>query len=948
MSNLGDSITSTPALTVTATSGGTVFNSTLQANNGLSVGGPITFEDSVTLADGGIGSNFVGAVTLAKPGGMTFSGFDGLTFQNGVTLTGDATILSNGSAMIFSGGSVSGPHALTIDTGAGENATLSTTSLARMGSTLTGLDVTAYNLTIPTGGLSIAGAQTYTSTSEYITLQGALVSTATGEITFKSDVNVTGNSSVTTVDSAITFEGGVDGSKALTLNSGTATKTFTGDIGLSNALGATTGGAALILQGTGATNFDGSVATKSGITAAGDVNFAGNVALGNGDTGSTFSGRVTTGAAVSEISAYDGIAFNGGLTLGADLSVVSNGSTIGFGGAVNTTGADTHALTLDALAAGAGTVTGLDHIGINSELDGLAITARTLSLPSTGLAVAGAMDFTAAGGITLNGALGTDGTSSTPATGAISLTGPLTLVTGDITVTTANADVTFDGTVNGAQALAVDAGTGTTTFKAAVGATTELTSLTTAAGGKTVLQGGQVKTVGDQTYGNAVELAATTTLSTSGAGDVSFAATVDSDDAVLNARALTVNTAGDTVFNGVVGSTQALASLSTDAPGRLVLNTTGVTTTGAQTVRDAMVLQQDATLTGLGVSLAGVDGAKSLTVDATTGIATLNGDLGATTGLTGVAVTGSAVVLKGDVTTANGDVTVVGPTTMVSDILIDTGAGAGDVLFSGSTSTVNGAGNLTITAGTGDATLEGGIGSITRLAGLSVSAKNISLPVVNKVGDTNQSYAALDDIQLNQNWSLGAAANFVADANNDGTGAFILANGVSLNTSNKDVSISAADIQLLGNSTVSSGAGKVTITAGGNVDVHLGSTGAGMTISSDELSRVITSGGLTLQASDGNVNVSGILAAESNNISGPLTLASTSGNVNFAGSASTFNELVVSAGGVANIGVDLSTTNDKITFQGDANVSGASTINSGGGNIDFQGNLDVALSRNTR
>ena len=52
VSNLGDALTATAALTVSATSGGTTFESTLQANNCLSVGGPITFKDSVTLADG--------------------------------------------------------------------------------------------------------------------------------------------------------------------------------------------------------------------------------------------------------------------------------------------------------------------------------------------------------------------------------------------------------------------------------------------------------------------------------------------------------------------------------------------------------------------------------------------------------------------------------------------------------------------------------------------------------------------------------------------------------------------------------------------------------------------------------------------------------------------------------------------------------------------------------
>ncbi len=105
------------------------------------------------------------------------------------------------------------------------------------------------------------------------------------------------------------------------------------------------------------------------------------------------------------------------------VSVASNGSTISFAGPVS----GAQHLTLNALASGAGTVTGLDQIGFNSPLTQLDITAQTLSLPATGLAVNGAMSFTAAGGITLNGAVGN---SSSPATGRIDFFSPVTLATG--------------------------------------------------------------------------------------------------------------------------------------------------------------------------------------------------------------------------------------------------------------------------------------------------------------------------------------------------------------------------------------------------------------------------------------------------------------------------------------------------------------------------------------
>jgi hypothetical protein len=523
VSNLGNSATSNAALSVTATAGATIFNSTLGANNGLLVSGPSTFKDSVTLANGGMGSTFTGEVTLGKLGGMNLSGFKYLTFNSGVALaTGDATISTNGYPMNFDGGSIHGPFALTLNAGTVPNATIvGTLGLSAVGTDLTGLSVTAYNPTIPSGGLSIAGPQTYTAASgRVIELAGNVTSTAVGAITFKSPVNLTTASSVTSVDSLIDFQSTVDGAKVLTLNSGTAATTFAAAVGLTTPLGATLGGAALVLQGSGATSFASTVATRSGITASGTVSFAGDVTLGNGDTGSTFGGRVSTAAPTATISGYDGLTFNGGLTLGADLAVTSNGSTIAFGNTV----LGAHQLVLNALAAGVGTVTGLDQIGYNAPLTKLSVTAQTLSLPASGLAVAGPMDFSASGGITLNGAVGN---SATPATGQIDFNGPVNLASGPVTVTTNNAPVNFASSVDGAQALTVNAGTNTTSFVAAVGTTASLLSLSTGAGGSTALNGGLVKTSGAQTYNAALNLGANTTLTSESSGDIIFGAALN-------------------------------------------------------------------------------------------------------------------------------------------------------------------------------------------------------------------------------------------------------------------------------------------------------------------------------------------------------------------------------------------------------------------------------------
>ena len=64
-------------------------------------------------------------------------------------------------------------------------------------------------------------------------------------------------------------------------------------------------------------------------------------------------------------------------------------------------------------------------------------------------------------------------------------------------------------------------------------------------------------------HGDAVVLAADTTLNDNANGTITFNSTVDADLAA-NHRTLTVNTGGDEVFDGLVGNAQALAALTTD------------------------------------------------------------------------------------------------------------------------------------------------------------------------------------------------------------------------------------------------------------------------------------------------------------------------------------------------------------------------------------------------
>jgi hypothetical protein len=71
------------------------------------------------------------------------------------------------------------------------------------------------------------------------------------------------------------------------------------------------------------------------------------------------------------------------------------------------------------------------------------------------------------------------------------------------------------------------------------------------------------------------------------------------------------------------------------------------------------------------------------------------------------------------VTTTNDNVTFASATTLTGATAVNTGAGAGNILFS---STVDGGNSLTLTAGTGNVTFTGAVGAGTRLGGIVVNS----------------------------------------------------------------------------------------------------------------------------------------------------------------------------------------------------------------------------------
>jgi hypothetical protein len=190
-----------------------------------------------------------------------------------------------------------------------------------------------------------------------------------------------------------------------------------------------------------------------------------------------------------------------------------------------------------------------------------------------------------------------------------------------------------------------------------------------------------------------------------------------------------VNTAGTTIFNGVVGGAPggALASLTTDAPGTTDINGGAVTTTGAQTYNDPVALTANNTLSsaGGGISFANdVNSdttARTLTLSAPAGIVRFTGDVGNTAALADLDVTAGSVLFNGtgaqtvNVNAGGGNtVTFNAPLVLAQNLTVNTdGAVDNNVTFTNriNADTAATPRTLTVTTGSGTSTFQAGIGS---------------------------------------------------------------------------------------------------------------------------------------------------------------------------------------------------------------------------------------------
>jgi filamentous hemagglutinin family protein len=673
------------------------------------IGGTQSLDNLTTDAAGDL--VLAGPITLANVG--TFNG-------SAISLGGDvtATTVTFGGPLTLTGNSIfsvlnatfsgtvnadleANNRTLTINLDPGGVATFaSTVGATERLDTLTVTDGGA-GLTVLTGNVSTLGAQDYQTV---VRLDG--------------DVTIAGTN--------ITFGSALDAdlaanNRTLTINTtGGSTVTFNGAVGSGQSLGTLT----VSDTGAGTTIFANNVTTSGAQTydenvqLNGDVTFqstaAGNIAFG-GTVDSDGTARALTADTTGTIT------FTGAVGATNALSTLTtlNGATTISGGSVRTTTLQSYGGTVDITA---------NTVLISEDIDFAAnVTGSTFTL--------GFQTFNAATNIELGGAGGTGALDLTTAELAFLQDGFAGLTFGDSAMTgsiiVAGATTLLDATT-----FTVDGGNGGLIRLAADLTVNDVTNAATI------------------TFGGPVQLDADVTVASTGVGangDITFNDILNAD-ASANNRILTVNSQGAVTFVGVVGGTEALGGLVTDAGGSTRI-TTDITTNAAgnQTYGDDVVLLGNSTLTGNNISFDGTINADlaannwALTVNGG-GLTSFSGVVGGTEALGSLTTGGAGTVSILAAITTSGAQLYNNAVTINSSLLTGLSVGFG------STVDASAAGqDLLVTSTGGDISFGGIVGGTTafrditttaaatfanRLAGDMTATRNISLGGATVIGSS--------------------------------------------------------------------------------------------------------------------------------------------------------------------------------------------------------------------
>ncbi len=872
----GASITmgATRSLTYTA-NGGTTFSGAGTTTITTSGGGGVSFSGGVGANANRVFLDAAATVNLNTGGGaVTFgSSIDGVTANDGIlnvngagaiTVTGDI-----GALLPLEGSSLT---TLSLTGTSISLANIGTATELGVHNAVT-LNATAGNITF--NGNNYNAGQTFTQS---YTATGSFLMSAAGTVTFQhfTTPGPSLNGATTFTTGTISLSNGVAGPN-LVVDSGVSAVTLTNIIRTAGTPNVTITGSTLSMRGLGTVigqfgtlNLAGVGGTVTmGHSAAGGNVFANTVtfsgtssvvlrgSLSTNNTALNFPAITTLGDNTAASSSTVTITTVNGAAVGGNIDFISSvnadvvtntrnlilntgtmaGSSIHF---FNASG-----VRLTTLTATAGTRIEFDLAmriqGFNTLTDVINLTAPTIAVAF--------MSTELGGSITYNGnleadvfGLGTIETGRASGSGAIAVTG------------------TINGDAPG-RFLTMNARGGPVTIGGAIGAVVPLANMSLT--GTTVTLNGNIGTAilaGLSSGGSSI----TTTT-----GDITLSGTIYNTNTFnYNPIAnfdLNINTAG-TVFttsnDGFAINTTGTGATRLAAGADLTVNSNG----GPVTVGDIHSTGDSRTITlnSLGgivqVGNIGTMGGTEFvsTVLNGTGSVNIRGDI-YTNAITFVGA-GSNISLGGSIHTSNTTVTftksvVLNSPASPSSVTVDTGPGAGDVIFN---ATLNADLNtnrrdLTITAGTGNVTFSSLVGINDELSSLTVTGANVN---VNNSLETT---------------TLGG-----------GTGAFVVTNSgtfTKLSTgdiiapggfSTSGIANIAADITTTDTFLTVGGALTLSAPAGPPIHFNTGAGGAGdITLSST------VNGGqnLLLTAGTGNVTLNGAVGAVT-----PLTLLTASGN----------------------------------------------------------------------
>ncbi len=350
---------------------------------------------------------------------------------------------------------------------------------------------------------------------------------------------------------------------------------------------------AIILDPSTLIDFNGFNDTLGSISGDGEIDFGNSTFISNSNTNTTFSGSLVGTAGFTKQG-------TGTLNLATANNSLSGTTTVA-GGILELSNANALGSTSSVL---------VDN-GASLELNGTTpATSMALTLNGTGVGAAGAL---------IDSGIATwSGNISLASNSSIG-----TLIAGDV--------LTITGTINGNAGLTLS-GPGTIILDGAVGNSQALASFTSNAG-TTDINGGSVHTTGAQNYNDPTYLGAATNFTTnnsninfassldsfggtpenvtanSGSGSIDFAGNVGATHQVGN---MLLTSSGTTTFGGSVNA----VSVTINGGGTTHINGGTVTTTGAQTYNEEVILGAATTTTGSAIAMNdGVLGGQALTIN---------------------------------------------------------------------------------------------------------------------------------------------------------------------------------------------------------------------------------------------------------------------------------------------------------------------------------------------